>query len=212
MNDAFIILGAGGHGKVVADLARSLGREVYGFVDVVKVGEIVEPGGSRVVLAQEDYLTLASVGSAPTDHATIAIGDNKVRLELFHELKRNVNLPTLVHPTAHVSLSARLGLAGHVCPMVVVHTAASIGDAVILNTRSLIEHDCVVGDGVHISPGAVLCGGVTVGRGAWIGAGAVVIPGLRIGENATVGAGAVVIRDVLDGATVVGNPAKPLRQ
>lgn len=204
-----VILGAGGHGKVTADLARACGYQPRAFVDMGRVGEIAEPGGTRIELEQSAFLEFVKAQDFVFGpNATIAIGNNTVRLNLFFELKPHMNLPTLVHPTASVSPSAELGLGTHVCPMVVVHSAAWVGQATILNTRCIVEHDCVIGDGVHISPGAVLCGGVHVGDGAWVGAGAVVIPGIRIGENAIVGAGAVVIRDVPAGVTVVGNPAR----
>jgi len=207
-----VILGAGGHGKVVADLARACGYQPRAFVDVARIGEIAEPGGTRIELEQSAFLAAVTKGEFVFGpNATIAIGNNQARLDLFFELKRHMNLPTLVHPTAWVSPSAEIGAGTHLCPMVVIHPAAWVGQATILNTRCIIEHDCVVGDGVHISPGAVLCGGVQVGDGAWIGAGAVVIPGIRIGENAIVGAGAVVIRDVPAGAKVVGNPARALK-
>lgn len=204
-----VIIGAGGHGKVVAELARQAGYEPSAFVDVTRHGEVAEPGGARIEMSQLEYFAAVEAGEHPYGmNAAIAIGDNDTRLDIFHQLKRHVNLPTLIHPTAFVSASAELGWGVHVCPMAVVHPAAWVGHAAILNTRCVVEHDCVVGDGAHISPGAVLCGGVTLGDGVWIGAGAVVIPGVRVGENAIVGAGAVVIRDVSAGATVVGNPAR----
>ncbi|MEZ4459261.1 MAG: acetyltransferase [bacterium] len=205
-----VIVGAGGHGKVIADLARLVGYEIAGFVDVARIGEVAEPGGAKVVMTQQDFLAQAAAGQPLSNDVTIAIGNNAVRLELFYELRRHVNLPTLVHPTAWLSSHVEIGLGTHVCPMVVVHPGAWVGQASILNTRCVVEHDCVVGDGVHVSPGAVLCGGVNVGDGAWIGAGAVVIPGVRIGANAIVGAGSVVIRDVAEGQKVVGNPARLL--
>jgi sugar O-acyltransferase (sialic acid O-acetyltransferase NeuD family) len=204
-----VILGAGGHGKVTADLARACGFHPRAFVDVARVGELAEPGGTTIDMDQAAFMAAVLRGETPFGtNATIAIGDNTARLNLFFELRRHMNLPTLVHPTAWVSPSAQIGLGTHICPMVVIHPAAWVGHATILNTRCIVEHDCIVGDGVHISPGAVLCGGVEVGDGAWIGAGAVVIPGIRIGENAIIGAGAVVIRDVPAGAKMVGNPAR----
>lgn len=209
--NTLVIIGAGGHGKVVAELARHAGFLPAAFVDVTRHGEVAEPGGTRILMTQVEYFEAIESGQVPFGpHATVAIGDNATRLDMFHQLKRHVNLPTLIHPSAVVSVSAELGFGTHVCPMVVVHPSAWVGHATILNTRCVVEHDCVVGDGVHISPGAVLCGGVQVGDGAWVGAGAVVIPGVRIGENAIVGAGTVVIRDVPAGAKVVGNPARVL--
>jgi acetyltransferase-like isoleucine patch superfamily enzyme len=95
-------------------------------------------------------------------------------------------------------------------PHATINAATRIGVAAILNTGSIVEHDCYLEDGVHVSSNATLAGGVRVGKLSWIGAGAIVIQGVRVGRSATVGAGAVVIRNVADDATVVGCPASPL--
>ena len=214
MTRRFLIWGGGGHGRVVADLIRALGHDVAGYVDrdATKVGEVVEPGGARVVVAEAEFLAALARGDAYPDRATavaLAIGDNVARFACLRTLAVE-STPPLIHPAAVSSPSARYGPGTVILPHAVVNAAATVGGGVIINTGAIIEHDCLVDDAAHVSPGAVLSGSVRVGTRSWIGAGATIIPGIRVGRDAIVGAGAVVIRDVPDSATVVGNPARPI--
>jgi sugar O-acyltransferase (sialic acid O-acetyltransferase NeuD family) len=214
MSEALLVWGGGGHGRVVAELARAAGYAVAGFVDrdPERLGAAVEPGCARVVVTEAEFLRDAGAGRLVAGAAGIAlgIGDNAARARCLRRVPR-LAAPPLVHPSAVVSPSARLGRGAVVLPLAVVHAAAELGDAVIVNSGAVVEHDCVLGEGVHVSPGAVLAGGVRVEPGVWIGAGAVVIQGLRVGRGSTVGAGTIVIRDVGEGVTVVGNPAREIR-
>lgn len=117
---------------------------------------------------------------------------------------------TLVHPTAKICATAEIGPGLQAMPDSMVHNNAAIGRQCILNTRSLVEHDCVLEEGVEIGPGAVLAGRVSVGANTWIGAGASIRPRVRIGRNSIVGAGAVVVSDIPDNVIAVGVPAKPM--
>lgn len=211
--DRFLVWGGGGHGRVVADLVRAAGHELVGYVDSdpSKLDAVVEPGGARVVLSQNEFLEVIARGAYPdgVEAVAMAIGDNATRLHCLG-LLGNLSVPPLVHPRAIVSASASIGRGSVVFPRVVVNAGARIGAGAILNTGAIVEHDCLIADGVHLSPGAVLAGGVRIGAASWVGASAVVIQGITVGRDAIVGAGAVVIRDVADAATVVGNPARPL--
>ncbi|HET8655868.1 MAG TPA: acetyltransferase [Longimicrobiaceae bacterium] len=214
--ERFLVWGAGGHGRVVADVVRALGGRVAGYVDAdaARLGQVVDAGGGRVVSTQDGLLrTIRAGGGYPEgiDAVALAIGSNAARHDCLQQL-RGLSAPPLVHLSAVVSPSAAIGPATVVLPRVVINAGAQVGAAVILNTGAIVEHDCVIGDAAHVSPGAVLAGGVRVGERSWVGAGAVVIQGVTIGDDVVVGAGAVVIRDVPDGQTVVGNPARPIRR
>ena len=206
----FLIWGAGGHGKVVADLVRATGCRVEGYIDAddAKLGSVVEPGGGRVILLQGPAQT-SLPDSLPQGVGAIAlaIGNNSVRLSCL-EIASTTRVPSLVHPAATVSPSAAVGRGAVVFAGAIINSGAAIGEAVILNSGAIVEHDCQLSDGVHVSPGAVLAGGVRVGKRSWIGAGATVIPGVTIGADVIVGAGAVVLHDVPDGQTVAGVPAR----
>lgn len=214
MPRSVVVWGAGGHGKVVADLVRACGRDVAAFVDgdPSKVDPRQRTGEGPPVLAEQDFLDRIGVGqriSVGTDVVALGVGDNKPRQEVLARLGV-YRLPSFIHPSATVSPSAVLSRGSIALAASVVNAGASIGRAVIVNSGAVVEHDCVIADCVHVSPGAVLAGGVRVGERTWIGAGATVIQGIRIGADVTVGAGAVVIRDVSDGAVVVGVPARPI--
>ena len=201
-----LIVGAGGHGAVVAEAAAESGRwDLIEFLDDILVGS--EVLGYDVVSKTGD---LARHLNGDTE-VVIAVGDNTRRLELLRSAaEQSAALATILHPAAHISRSAVLGPGCVVFAGVVVNARATIGLGAILNTGATVDHDCVIGDGVHISPGANLAGGVKVGDGSWVGIGAAVREGVSIGCDAVIGAGAAVISDVKDGATVGGVPAQAL--
>lgn len=212
----FIILGAGGHGKVVADLVRACGAEVVGFADSDprKLGRTAEPGGADVLVSQDElFEAFDENGQLPegSDALVVAVGNNSIREEFVRHFGATL-CPHIVHPSAVVSPSAQLGAGTVVFPHAVINADARLGDAVIINTSVVVEHDCQIGDGVHISPQAVLNGGCAVGEETWIGSGASTVHGVSIGARATIGAGTVVIRDLPDGVTAVGNPARIIQQ
>jgi sugar O-acyltransferase (sialic acid O-acetyltransferase NeuD family) len=214
MGDRVLVWGAGGHGRVVTDLVRAAGHRVRGYIDrnvsLLGNGMVADP--ACIMITESEWLNEMSHRRQARgfDALALGIGSNDVRQACFQKCT-HVAMPPLVQPAAWVSPSAALGSGTVVLATAVVNAGAHLGCAVIVNSGAIVEHECFVGDAAHVSPGAVLCGGVRVGNRAWIGAGAVVIPNIRIGEGATVGAGAVVVRDVPDGVTVVGNPARALR-
>jgi sugar O-acyltransferase (sialic acid O-acetyltransferase NeuD family) len=203
-----VIIGAGGHGLVVADLCDFLGdwREIV-FLDD-RFPEIASCGDWRVVGK------MSAIAAAVADgHAfALGIGANNVRmkfLEIFRDHK--VELPVLIHPYSAVSRRSRMGAGSVVLATAAVNTGAEIGAGGIINTGASVDHECRLEEGVHICPGARLAGNVKVGRLAMIGVGASVKQGITVGAGAIVGAGAAVVSDVPSGLVVAGVPAKPLR-
>jgi UDP-perosamine 4-acetyltransferase len=207
--DRYLVVGAGGHARVVADLVRATGGVITGYIGrgEADVGTCVDPHGGMIVTS--DSLALDYCEERHVDAIALGIGDNALRVEAAERLASRLARP-LFHPTAIVSPSAKFGPGTVVLAGTIVNAGTVVGAAVILNTGCLIEHDCVIDDGAHISPGAVLTAEVRVGRSAWVGAGATVLPRLGIGPWAVVGGGAVVVHEVLEGTTVVGVPARPL--
>ncbi len=214
MAETVYIVGAGGHGRelhsYMQDLARSGWRgHLEGFLD-----DGLAPGLHRglEVLGGLDWGGLAGEGSV----YITACGDNEARRKMVLRLEsqnRGALKPwTLVHPSAMIGASCEVGAGTCVAPGVILTAKATIGNHVILNIKSSVSHDCVIGDFVNINPAATICGTVTVGEGAYIGAGSVIKERIRIGRWSVVGAGAVVVRDVPDYATVVGVPARVIRQ
>jgi sugar O-acyltransferase (sialic acid O-acetyltransferase NeuD family) len=196
-----IIYGAGGHARVVADVARACGREIGMFVDDAPAASVID-GLPVCVSGEFDFR-----GAGPFSYL-VGIGNNAVRERLFLELEAFGEPLTLVHPFSAISTRATIGQGTVIMPGVVVNTGAIIHDNVILNTSCSIDHDCVIWPHVHICPGVRLAGNVTVGTGTMIGTGAVVIPGIRIGEHCTIGAGSVVVRDLPDGSVAYGSPCR----
>lgn len=198
------ILGASGHGKVVADTAECCGWGSIEFFDdhwpaLQRNGHWDVVGNTAALLERlEDF-----------DGVVVAIGANKVRhLKLIELHAAGARLCTLIHPAATVSRYASLDYGSVVFAGAVVNADARIGAGAIVNTGCSIDHDCVLGSAVHISPGARLAGGVNVGNLSWVGIGATVRQLVSIGAGSTIGAGAAVVANVADNLTVVGIPAR----
>jgi len=200
-----VIIGAGGHGKVVAETLIAMGTyEIAGFIDPALAGRTVL--GMPVLGGDEVIPTLRATGIAMV---FVALGDNHVRQRLgtqFHDL--GFSLPTLVHPSAVVSPSTQLGWGVLVMPLAVINADARVGDMVIINSGSIVEHDCEIGAAAHIAPGCSLGGSVTVGERTLLGVGSSIRPNTRIGADVVVGAGAAVVADLPDGAQAFGMPAR----
>jgi len=204
-----ILLGGGGHAKVLIDLIKTAGHyEIAGILDKqLKIGSEV---AGIPVLGNDDFLP--ELYSKGIKNACIAVGsikDNSKRRELFERVKQiGFNIPYLVHPSAIVSGNSRISEGVQIMPGAIIQTDSLIGRNTIINTGVIIEHDCKIGKHIHVCPGAVVSGGSIIGDNAFIGAGATVINGIKIGSDAVIAAGAVVINNVPDGAKVIGIPAK----
>lgn len=191
------LYGAGGHALVVADLLRTLGIPLRTLVD------------DNPALTDFAGIGVRHSADGLTD-IIVSIGDNRIRRLVAGRLGAARIAPALIHTSAVVSPSARIGRGSVVMAGAVIEAGTTVGCHCIINTGATVNHQCRLADYVHISPGATLCGNVSVGTGSWIGAGATVIPGIVIGPDARVGAGATVIRPVVGGTTVAGTPARPI--
>lgn len=192
------ILGASGHGKVVADIAKLNGySEIYFYDDDTR---ITECAGHRVVGTENDFST--AIG-----HFFVAIGNSWIRKRVM-EKYRNYTFPILIHPGAVVAEDVEIGYGSVVMAGAVINPGVRIGKGVIVNTSSSIDHDCTIGDYCHIAVGSHLCGTVISGEGSWIGAGATVSNNVNICGGCMIGAGAVVVKDINEPGTYIGVPAK----
>lgn len=209
-----VIVGSGGHAKVVADALVShpnngLDYTIVGFVDEdeAKRGETVE---GRPILGPMSMLESLRQERGNLG-VIVAIGDNERRRAVFEELAgRGFEFASAVHRNACVADTVKIGRGVLVAAGVVVNSDARIGDDAILNTGCTIDHDCVIGAHAHVGPGVNVCGTVSIGDGTLIGVGSSVIPNVTIGAHVLVGAGAAVTGDLPDGAKVGGVPAKEL--
>lgn len=203
------VLGAGGHGKVVAEAASLCGYEAIAFLDDTKwcaseTGTLL--GGAPLGYPIEG--PLSRIREVEPCAAVVAIGDAVLRLRFLGELADlGWETPAILHPRATFSAHASIGPGSVVMAGAAVNPGAQIGNGCILNTCCSVDHDCVLDRGVHISPGAHLGGGVHIGAGTWVCTGASVSHGIRIGEGSTVAAGAAVVADVPDNVLVAGVPA-----
>ncbi|HEX4492976.1 MAG TPA: acetyltransferase [Acidimicrobiia bacterium] len=195
-----VVIGAGGHGKVVVATAQALGWTV-----TVADDDRANWGGQLLGVPVDG--PVAPVLADTTATCVLAIGSNAVRARLARGAR--CAFATLVHPAAVVHASVVLGAGTVVFAGAIIQPDTRLGAHGIVNTGASIDHDCALGSAVHIAPGARLAGGVTVGDEAFVGIGAVAIPGVHIGARATIGAGAAVVRDVPADAVAVGVPARP---
>jgi UDP-perosamine 4-acetyltransferase len=203
-----IVVGAGGHAKVVIELIiASANYRIVGLVDKNRSGAT---GGIPVIGTDDDLRRLRQSG---IERAFVALGDNRRRLMIGRQLQKlGFEIVNAISPTAVISPSAQLGAGIAIMPAAVVNADCHIEDFAIINTGVIIDHDGQIGEASHIAPGCALAGTINVGRLAFVGTGTSVIPGISIGEEAVVGAGACLISDVPPGMLAVGVPAKILKR
>lgn len=195
-----MIIGASGHGKVIADIIHQSGDQVMGFLDddptKKEIHQIPVLGKIEDTQKYKDDFCFI-----------IGIGDNQIRKKIA-ERNPALNYYTAIHPTAVIGEGVRIGNGTAVMAGVVINVDADIGEHCIINTAAVIEHDCIIGDYTHVSPQACLCGNVHVGEECHIGAGVTVINNLSICLKCTIGIGAVVVSNIEKQGIYIGNPAK----
>ena len=202
-----IIIGAGGHAKVVADCTAA--AKHYNEIAFLDDG----------FPSHQQHLAWPVIGKisdwqahADSTDFAIAIGNNKARLSLYQELSTaGQRLPNIIHPSAVISPYASLGHGNVIFANAIVNPGCKIANATIINTAASIDHDCTLADGVHVSPGTRLAGNVNVGKLSWLGIGSAVVQGIHIAENTQTGAGAVVTQSTRANSLYVGIPAKPIK-
>jgi len=204
MSGGLLIIGAGGHGKVVADTARQQGP----WKNLAFLDDDPRLTGTIVGLPVLGALQATAGLRHEYPDAVVAIGNAELRLRLMDDLRQQgFKLPVVQHPSASISPFAALQEGCVVFAQSAINADTTLGRGCIVNTGATIDHDCVLADGVHVSPGAHLAGGVRIGRASSIGIGACLRENIVIGAQVTVGAGAAVVHDVENNQTVVGVPA-----
>lgn len=203
-DNRLLILGAGGNGRVISDMAEQSGMwSMIGFLDD-SVDAHDYPWG--IVGSCSDFIEHAAMFT----HAIVAFGDNTLRSKWLERISQtSLEMPIIIADSAQVSSRAKLEPGTVVMPQAAVNIGAHVGSGCIINTGASVDHDCQLGSCVHIAPGAHVGGHVKIGDRSWIGIGSSVRNGINIGADVMVGAGAAVIADLADGCTAVGVPAQP---
>lgn len=203
-----LVIGAGGHAKVVIELLRAGGREVAGVLDADASPRTVV--GAPVIGSDDALPRLRAEGLAD---AFVALGGNGLRARVGAGVRAaGFTLVNAVHPGAAVSPSVRLGGGVAVMAGACLNAETRVGDLAIVNTGASVDHDGDLGEACHVAPGCALAGNVTVGARAFLGVGCVAIPGVGVGEGTTVGAGSVIVRDIPAGVLALGAPARVVRR
>lgn len=210
MSAPIIIVGAGGHARVLIDALRALRRDVVGLVDAnpASRGNVVF---GIPVLGADDAVLRYATSEIELVNGVGSTGSTLLRRRLFDNFKeRGFRFAIVTHPGAHIASQVTLREGAQVLAGAVVQVGSMVGRNAIINTNASVDHDCQVGAHVHVAPGATLCGEVRVGDGAHVGAAVCVLQGVELGAECVVGAGAVVLNDVPPGHRVAGVPAREL--
>jgi len=206
MKSKLLIIGASGHGKVVADIAMKMKKwNTIAFLDDDENKK--SSLGLNVLGPTNNILTYINEWDL-----FVAIGDNTIRQQIYERLeKMGASIPILIHPTAVIGEEVEIGSGTVLMAGTIINCSTKIGKACIINTSSTIDHDNHIGDYVHVSPGAHLAGTVKVGQGSWLGIGSVVSNNVNITSNCIVGAGSVVLKDIKESGIYVGTPVRRIK-
>jgi len=200
-----VIIGAGGHGKVVADAAQKMKQyDDIVFLDA-RFATLNSLLGFSVI--GDDAMIPELIATAC--EFVVAIGDNRIRARIFDELVAlNATIATVVHASAQIGQGVSLGSGSVVFANAVINPDTSIGRNVIVNTGAIVEHDCVIDNHVHLAPNSTVTGGCHLGEATLFGASATVIPNKVIGKGSIIGAGATVVKDIPENTVATGIPAR----
>ena len=206
MSKKVVIIGAGGHAKVIADIIIKSGDEVVGFLDDNIEKDTIVIDNYKVIGKTEDCLKLKEDKEL---YFIIAIGNNFTRKDIAE--KYNLNYYTAIHPTAIIGMQVQIEKGTVIMANTCINPSTIIGKHCIINTGAIVEHDNSIKDFVHISPNATLCGTVTIGEETHIGAGNVIKNNITITNNCIIGAGAVVVKNIEESGIYVGIPARLIK-
>lgn len=205
MSKDVIIIGAGGHAKVIADIIYKSGDNLIGFLD-----DNLANKGKEIYLGKKVLGTTKDIENYNKNYFVIGIGNNSIRKKINNE--NNLKLYTAIHPSAIIAQDVKIGTGSVIMAGVVINPGTVIGKNCIINTCSSLDHDNLLEDYVHISPGAHLAGTVSVKEKTWIGAGSTIINNITINQNNIIGAGSVVIKNIEEeNGTYVGVPVRKIK-
>ena len=208
MSGSLLIIGAGGHAKVLVDTLLREKRSIEGLLDSDPSKKGLRVLGAAV-LGDDALLLVRDPTTTVLVNGVGSVGVAVARQLIFDRYKaRGFQFASVVHPDAVVAIDAALGEGVQIMAGVVIQPGCRFGCNTIVNTRASVDHDCSIGSHVHIGPGATISGDVRVGDGTHVGTGAIIVQGMRVGSGCLVAAGAVVVHDVPDGSTVMGVPAR----
>lgn len=209
MKHKLLLIGAGGHCKVILDLlSKSKEYEVVGIIDLKKrLGDNIF--GVKVIGTNSDFPKFFKKGIRHCFISIGSVGDPSLRIKMYNIVSKfRFVFPNLIHPLALVSPFARLGEGNYIGPRAIINAGTKIGNNCIINTGAIIEHDCTMGNFVHLSVGSILSGGVNIGGYSHVGAGSVINQNLEIGSKVIIGAGSVVTKNIRNNTVAYGNPCK----
>ncbi|WP_417857480.1 MULTISPECIES: acetyltransferase [Flavobacteriaceae] len=206
LDKEIVLVGYSGHGYVVAEAAILCDLNLKYYSEVNKLNK--NPYRLEYLGFEKD---LSFIGWNDKYSFVLGLGNNNLRLEIFNLIKsKGLEILNVVHKSASVSNDLNIGEGNFIARNASINPLVIIGDCCIINTGSVLEHECIIKTGAHIAPGVVLAGNVTIGENSFVGANSVIKEGVTIGNNVIIGAGSVILKDIEDNKKVVGNPTREI--
>ncbi|MEM9953283.1 MAG: acetyltransferase [Chloroflexota bacterium] len=198
----WLVIGAGGHAKVIID---SLTLDGVNDIHLLDDNLALK---NKIIAGFKVKGTIAQWQDSQPDAVIVAIGNNQIRQQIVKTISiDDTHWQAVIHPRAIIAKSATIGVGTAVMAGAIINADSRVGEHCIINTGTTIDHDCVIGNYVHVAPGVNVAGGVTVGNGSLLGIGSTILPNNHIGNNTVIGAGAIVVSNIPDGVTALGIPA-----
>lgn len=208
MKNKLYIIGSGGHCRPVSECAINSGYSIQYIIDLNK--KVFKKNEKIFGITIKPYNEIKNIHKG--SQVFLAIGDNKIRKRLFEMYENEFNFVNLIHSSAFISKSAKIGIGNFIGPKVIINSKVVILDNCIINTGSILEHEVELKNNIHVAPGSIICGRTKVYSNTLIGTGSIILDYLQIKENTTIGAGAVVRKNTLKNSTYVGIPAKKIKK